>query len=254
MLIFRLLTALYFIGLISSFYLPFTALYQIVFLASTTVLYTGIAGWGSYQIRSQLYLKSFNQNKAAKNQVAITFDDGPDVLNTPQILKLLSAYNAKVTFFMIGSKVSNNVDLVRQVQEEGHLIGNHTFGHRNCFPLLSSHKIRLEVEQTQNEIKKATGTVPLYFRPPFGVTNPLIAKALKKLPLKTIGWSIRSLDTQIKEKQKIVDKILGQVKGGDIILLHDTTPDISWIVEELLKQFKNDNLQAVTVEELLFSK
>lgn len=188
----------------------------------------------------------------AKNKVAITFDDGPDSIQTPEILKVLSAYNAKATFFMIGSKIQNNLELVKQVQEQGHLIGNHSFIHSNRFPLLSSHKIRLEIEKTQLEIEKAIGMPPLYFRPPFGVTNPLIAKALKNLPLKTIGWNIRSLDTRIKEKQKVVDKILGKVQGGDIILLHDTTPDISWIVDAVLKGIKQKNLQAVTVEELLF--
>lgn len=253
MLIFRFLTALYFIGLFGSFYLPLTDLHQIYFLVSITALYVGISGWGSYQIRSQLYLKSFCQNKSAKNKVAITFDDGPDPQQTPEILDVLAQYNTKATFFMVGSKVQATPSLVKKIHQDGHIIGNHTFSHRNRFPLFHPRRIELEIKTTQEVIQEVTGHAPLYFRPPFGITNPLIAKAFKQFHLKTIGWSIRSLDTRIKDKQKVVDKVLKKVKSGDIILLHDTTADISWIVENILKGIEQKNLDAVSVDELLHS-
>lgn len=253
MLVFRLLTAIWVTSLISSFYIPFTLPQQILFLLFVTSVYGGICGWGSYQIRSQLYLKAYCQNTFSQDKIAITFDDGPDPAKTPRLLDILKKYGAKATFFMIGSKVRQYPELTKQVHESGHAIGNHSFCHGNRFPMFPPKQILKDINLTQQIITNATGDSPGYFRPPFGVTNPLIGHAVRQTNLKTIGWSLRSLDTRIKDKQAVVDKVLRQVKPGDVILLHDTTPDVEWILEEILIQFRNKNLKPVTVEELLFT-
>ncbi|MEN8119818.1 MAG: polysaccharide deacetylase family protein [Bacteroidota bacterium] len=200
-----------------------------------------------------MFVKSFNSNPKVKNKVAITYDDGPDEENTPKLLGIFKKNNAKASFFMIGKNIVQYKEIADKVFKEGHIIGNHSFNHSNTFPLKSHDKIEQELVKTQREIKKITSWENLYFRPPFGVTNPFIAKALSKLNLKVIGWNIRSFDTTNRRKELILKQITKKLKGGDIILLHDRTENVCWLTEEIFKFLKENKLEAVTIEELLFT-
>lgn len=252
MLKFKQLTALYFLILaILCFSNVCNEFLTVLAIVCITLGYILIVTIGVIQIDSQMFVKTYCSNYSATGKVAITFDDGPDAKYTPEILHLLSKYDSKATFFCIGFKLENNRSITEQIIAEGHLIGNHSYTHSNMFPLFSPTKIAAEISKTQKTIKSITNKDNIYFRPPFGVTNPLLQKALSKFNLVTVGWSIRSLDSKNEASAIVVRRITKKIKSGDIILLHDTSSNILAILEELLQFLKDKNLKPVTVNELL---
>lgn len=214
------------------------------------VSFISITAWGAFDIRQNYFIKSYSfQSEPNGREIAITFDDGPTDF-TPKILELLDRYNAKATFFCIGKQVEKHPDIFNQIIAKDHEIGNHTFNHSNSTGFFSSKKIIDEIQKTDEEFLKYNIKTKLY-RPPFGITNPNIAKAIKKLNKKSIGWNIRSLDTVLEDESKILKRILPKVKPGSIILLHDTSEKSARVLENLLLNLHHQNYRFVTVSELL---
>ena len=112
--------------------------------------------------------------------VSLSFDDGPDPVLSPEILDVLKKYKVPAGFFLIGKKISGNEALVKRICEEGHIIGNHSFSHSNLWDFMSSEKMAADIEKTVSAIRDVTGKSPRYFRPPYGVINPMVNKAVKK--------------------------------------------------------------------------
>ena len=135
--------------------------------------------------------------------------------------------------------------------QDGHVIGNHSWMHSSLFPMQSSKRIRSSLLETRRTIEEVTGVPNPLFRPPYGVTNPPIAKALKGLSFKVIGWSVRSLDTKNEPVEVVFKRIQSKIKGGDIILLHDTSKNIIPLLNKLLPWLKSMNYELVTVDELM---
>jgi peptidoglycan/xylan/chitin deacetylase (PgdA/CDA1 family) len=228
-----------------------TTSYFVMLSIILTVLFLVVITWGVVNIRSQMFVKSFSSSPNVKGKVALTFDDGPLTDKTPELLKILEKYNAKASFFLIGENIKNESNIAQDIYKAGHLIGNHSYYHRNSFPFTLPSKMKEEILKTQVEIKKITGKENLYFRPPFGVTNSFVAKALSGLNLRMIGWNIRTLDTvKNKPREEILKKVTGRLKAGDVILLHDKSEHCCWLSQEILKYMESQNLKAVTVEEL----
>lgn len=227
----------------------------------------GISGWiypiligfwavltsiGSFHIRWNYHLNGLHHNKKTKNNwVAITFDDGPHPDFTPQVLKLLSRYKVKATFFCIGKEMAQYPDIVTQIIADGHTIGNHTYSHANTFGFFSTKKVVGELYRTRETIQQLTGLDTVLYRPAFGVTNPNIGRAVNQLGLRTIGWSVRSLDTTNRSKKTLLHRITRRLKHGDIILLHDTSAKTVEVLEQLLLFLQNNNMRSVTVDQLL---
>ena len=203
----------------------------------------------SFNIRSGAFVRTINSGNKNLKRIFLTFDDGPDD-NTLRILDILQYHHATASFFLTGSKAEKSQHIVNRMVENGHCIGNHSYGHKSWFPLLPVRKIKEEITTTQSIIEHITGTPPRYFRPPFGVTNPLIAKALSSFNLITIGWSVRSLDTIIKDPQKLITRIKKQIKPGSIVLLHDSSMSTGKILEEILIFCRENGYNPVTLDEL----
>jgi peptidoglycan/xylan/chitin deacetylase (PgdA/CDA1 family) len=221
-----------------------------IILISVLVFWTVFSAISSYYIFSGVYVSAICSFPVKEKVVCLTFDDGP-CENTDLVLQLLENHNAKATFFITGNKVTGMENTLGKISRKGHEMGNHSYTHKHWFPLMRVKKIKAEIEDTQKIIRKITGREPVYFRPPFGVTNPLIAKALKSFQLITIGWSIRSMDTTNRPSSKIVSKIIRQIKPGSIILLHDTSGNIHSILKEVLVYCRQENYKLVTISELL---
>ncbi|NPA68249.1 MAG: polysaccharide deacetylase family protein [Chlorobi bacterium] len=187
---------------------------------------------GSKNICSQFYteVKCMSDDKS---KILLTFDDGPHPEITPQILKVLKKHNQKAIFFCIGKNIEKYPEIAKQIIAEGHTIGNHSFSHSYFFDFFSTKKIIKELEKTNIIIEKLTGENCDIFRPPYGVTNPNIAKAVKILNLRVAGWNIRSLDT-VKNKKQVL-KRLKKAKPGDIVLFHDTKKDTPEILNDFLR-------------------
>ncbi|WP_310992930.1 polysaccharide deacetylase family protein [Aequorivita marina] len=215
-------------------------------------IWVAITAIGSFQIRWNYHLEALNHNyKTSEKHVSITFDDGPNATFTPKILALLKQHQAKATFFIIGKNAEKHPNIVRQIIEDGHSIGNHSYSHAKNFGFFSANKVASELMHANSVLKKITGKELKMFRPPFGVTNPNIKKALQKTDHLAVGWSKRSLDTTSLSEDKIVKRITKNLKSGDIILLHDSTAKNLAVVERLLLFLQSHKLQSVPVDRLL---
>ncbi len=204
--------------------------------------------YASYNIDSGIYVKAVCRLKGKTNAVALTFDDGVDLEQTPKVLAVLRNYNVKATFFIIGEKAELHPEIVKNILSEGHKIGIHTYSHKGIFPLLSYENTLDEIKKTKDILERISRQPVTLFRPPFGVTNPNIGKAVKELNLQTIGWSIRSYDTNMsQERIEVAEKVISKLKGNDIILLHDDRQGSDILVDELLKRLQMMNYQTVLV-------
>ena len=168
-----------------------TILCMLVIVLSITVFMV----WASASIRSGVYVRAFCREKTDRKVVYLTFDDGPHPPETERVLDVLRERGARATFFLIGSKVSGNEAVLRRMLEEGHALGLHTYSHAGTFPLLSFDKMLADVNEGKRAVESVAGKKISLFRPPFGVTNPTIAKVVRTLGLQTVGWDVRSFDT-----------------------------------------------------------
>ncbi len=216
------------------------------------ILWLTLTAIGSFNILWRYHVDSLNSNpKASGKTIALTFDDGPHPEFTPQVLDLLAKHQVQATFFCIGRNMEKHPELLQKIVAEGHLIGNHSYSHSDYFGFYGAKKVLAELEKTNSLALQYTGKRLKLFRPPFGVTNPSIKKALTRSGHTTIGWNLRSLDTVISQKDRILRRITGRLKGGDIVLLHDTHSRTVDTLRELLPFLKKNRLEAVRVDELL---
>jgi peptidoglycan/xylan/chitin deacetylase (PgdA/CDA1 family) len=188
---------------------------SILFLFLLTKIY------GSIFIDSNFYIKTLCKGNRSGNSIAITFDDGPMSGSTDRVLKILKEKNVKATFFCIGKNVEGSEALLKQIDSEGHLIGNHSFEHRKFFDLQHSKAMQDELMKTDQAILKVIHKKPNLFRPPYGVTNPSLAKAVRKGSYQTVGWSVRSYDTISKNRNQLWNRVTKKLKAGDVVLFHD---------------------------------
>ena len=153
--------------------------------------------------------------------VALTFDDGPDARSTPALLELLHEARVEASFFAIGKRVAAERELAARIVREGHLLENHSFAHSNATNFFTIPRLTAELTQAQAAIKQATGMAPKCFRPPMGLSNPNVFHAARALGLSVVGWTARGFDTRVKDPERVVKRIVRQIKPGAIILLHD---------------------------------
>lgn len=208
--------------------------WSLLYLIPLVIIYLGFIAYGSYFIQSGFFLDAVCSGKSNTREIAITFDDGPSPLVTPQVLDLLKTCNAKATFFCIGKHIEGNEDLLRRMALEGHEIGNHSWSHSYLFDFYRAWKVEDEIASTSDLLFRITGKEVKYFRPPFGATNPVIADVIRKLKMPVIGWSIRSYDTMIKNPDTLFKRITCKLKPGDIVLFHDSNPRILPVLKKFL--------------------
>jgi peptidoglycan/xylan/chitin deacetylase (PgdA/CDA1 family) len=155
-------------------------------------------------------------------QVALTFDDGPSQEFTPLVLDILKEYDVPATFFLVGVHAERYPDIARRIAEEGHEIGNHTYGHINV-PTASNKALYEEVIKATRVIAQTTGEYPKYVRPPRGVFDARFRRLSHVLGQKIVLWTISTRDWRYgTSAQAIVKRAVSQAKGGDIILFHDS--------------------------------
>ena len=168
----------------------------------------------SARIHSGFYIETLCSIDKKAGGVVLSFDDGPDENSTPRILDLLDEYKAAGVFFVIGEKAEKFPDIIADIDSRGHLIGAHTYSHSPMFDLFSLKRVKEEMKDTEDIINKIISKRVKLFRPPFGVTNPVIKKAVDYFGYITVGWSLRSFDTVNKKPDKILQKIKTTIKEG----------------------------------------
>lgn len=214
------------------------------------LLWLGLTSWGSFDIRLKYFLKAYSKSTTEVKQLSITFDDGPHEF-TQDVLTLLGKYNAKATFFCIGTQIEKHPEILKQIIAEGHVLGNHTYSHANSIGFAKTEEVIDEIRKNDVLIKSTIDKTPKLFRPPFGVTNPRIAKAVNHTKHNVIGWNVRSLDTVLKNHESIFNRIKPKVKPGCIILFHDTSKESVLALEQLLVFLDKNQYTSITVDQLL---
>jgi peptidoglycan/xylan/chitin deacetylase (PgdA/CDA1 family) len=195
-----------------------------------------------------------NQVNTSEKVIAITFDDGPNSVYTSQLLDIFSEVKGKATFFMIGEQMKENPEIVKNVYEQGHEIGNHTYTHAKLSEL-SQVECLNEVERNEQLIQDLTGKMPAVLRPPYLDYNEEIAALMKQKGYPMIGaLNLEAQDWEMPGVEHILSKSKECVKNGSILIFHDGYGDRSQSIEAvrlLVEDLKSEGYQFVTVSELL---
>ena len=152
--------------------------------------------------------------------VYLTFDDGPTPAYTPPILALLARYQARATFFVIGRNAAAYPELVRQEHAAGHGVGNHTWNHRRLTDL-EGGRLEAEVDATSAVIGRATGAPVRCLRPPYATVDAASADRARARGLRLVLWDVDSNDWRRPGAAAIAGRVLGRVRSGDVVLMHD---------------------------------
>ncbi len=182
-----------------------------------------------------------------ENIIAITFDDGPGYATTAKLLDGLAERNVKATFFLIGSKVEKNKEIVERMHNEGHLIGNHTYSHVDLACVGSNSALK-EIQKTNEVIKSITGEDVKYIRPPFGKYNNRLIYDVNMTP---VLWSIDTDDWKTTDVAQVVNSVVNNAGCGDIILLHDIYDSSVEAALEIIDRLQDKGFVFVTVDQLL---
>jgi peptidoglycan/xylan/chitin deacetylase (PgdA/CDA1 family) len=158
---------------------------------------------------------------AARGEIAITIDDGPDPEVTPRVLEVLAAFDARASFFCIGERVARYPDLAQEIVRRGHSVENHSQRHRHSFSLLGPWRMAREIARAQECIAQVTGERPRFFRAPAGLRNPFLEPILKRLKLQLVSWTRRGFDTVNADADDVYRRLSESLADGDILLLHD---------------------------------
>jgi peptidoglycan-N-acetylglucosamine deacetylase len=219
--------------------------------AGLVATYLGISVTMAFVPASGYHYPVISCGSTEEKMIAITFDDGPDHLKTPILLDILKKYNTPVSFFLIGKKIGGNESLLKRIDDEGHIVGIHSWSHSTWFDFFTPAVIKRELIMTTEAVIRALGKTPLLFRPPYGVINPMLARALRSLPHTVIVWSIRSLDTIPDDPGRILDKMMEKIHPGAVILLHDHSAFTAGNLERLIVKIREAGYRIVPLDELL---
>ena len=192
---------------------------------------------------------------AARKEIALTIDDGPDPVVTPQVLELLDRFGAKATFFCIGVRAAQYPENCPDIVRRGHAVENHSQHHRHNFSLLGPAGFAREITAAQQTLGAITGQAPQFFRAPAGLRNPFLQPVLTRLGLRLASWSVRGFDTCTSDAQIVEKRLLRGLSPGAIILLHDGNaaltsagrPVILEVLPAVLEAAANAGLRFVTL-------
>lgn len=189
--------------------------------------------------------------KGNKNGLSITFDDGPHPQVTPKVLDVLNQEGVKATFFCKGFLVDENPELAQRIVNEGHIIANHTYSHQYSWGWHLFDAAKTEIIDGQRAIQRATGRISKWFRPPFGITNPHIAKAIEALGVSVIAWDLRSLDTLAATPDKVMWRLKPFLHTSSILLLHDHLPHTPEVVRQVIATCRQNGTPIVPLDQMI---
>lgn len=240
------------IGLVGVFQLPIYC-----FIAST-VLYLLFFATGIFVQNIALFAPIFLPDASVGRFVAVTFDDGPHPANTPKVLDILERYHVKGTFFCVGKNAEKYQELMQRIDRYGHQIANHTHSHPLLINFYSKRRLKKEMLKGQESIYAVIHKRPKFFRQVAGIVNLQLGKLIEELDFVLVGWDVRPGDIRENSADRIIERALGRVGNGSIILLHDgAEPEVAGhehiLIEALpsiIEGIMNRGFEFVTIEEL----
>ena len=185
----------------------------------------------------------------ANKTIALTFDDGPGPY-TEKLLDILDKYDAKATFFLIGSKVSARANTLRRMQSRGHQLGNHSWSHPELNKV-SAEQLASEIDQTNNAIKQAVGAKPNIIRPPYGAFNRAVLDQFRQRGMSAVVWSVDTRDWADRNSEIVCSRAVAGARNGAVILMHDIHPTSVNAVPCILDSLKQQGYSFVTVQNLI---
>ena len=217
-----------------------------------------VAGYQSMAPTGQWYGRTFTGLKPGAKQLAMTYDDGPNDPHTLRLLEVLARHNVKATFFLIGRYLKQRPDIARELVRAGHVVGNHTFGHPNLI-FASARQTAMQLRDCEQALTDAVGEHSRLFRPPFGGRRPATLKIARALGLEPVMWNVTGWDWKGKPTDYVEQKVIQQIRGGDVILLHDGShaafgADRSQTVvatDRLITLYKSEGYEFVTIPEMM---
>jgi peptidoglycan/xylan/chitin deacetylase (PgdA/CDA1 family) len=216
------------------------------------------AGYQSMAPTGQWYGRTFTGFGRGSKKIALTYDDGPNDPHTLKLLEVLAKHGVCATFFMIGRFVRQRPDIALEVARAGHMIGNHTFTH----PLLifeSAAQTRTQILECRSALQDAIGEHSKLFRPPFGGRRPATLRVARSLGLETVMWNVTGYDWNAPAAAEIEKKVMRQMRGGSVILLHDgghraMGADRGQTViatDNLIRRYRDEGYEFVTVSDVM---
>lgn len=188
-----------------------------------------------------------NLTEQEPKRIALTFDDGPHPVYTEQMLAVLEENQVPATFFLLGQNIEGQEDVVKEIAEKGHLIGNHTYHHVQITGM-STEQAYEEIDKTSELIEELTGKGTEYVRPPFGTWNVGLESTLNLIP---VMWTIDTKDWTTENVDAIVNHVVKNAKENDIILMHDSYQSTVEATERIIKLLKSEGFEFVTVDEVI---
>jgi peptidoglycan/xylan/chitin deacetylase (PgdA/CDA1 family) len=230
----------------------------LVELAGAATIAAVTAGYQSMAPTGQMFGPTFTGLPRGNKQIALTYDDGPNDPHTLRLLEVLAKHKVHATFFLIGRYAQQRSGIACEIVKDGHIVGNHTFTH----PLLifkTAAEIRQELSSCRSALQDAIGEHSNLFRPPFGGRRPAVLRVAREMGLETVMWNVTGYDWNAPPAEVIERKIAKQMRGGDVILLHDgghkhMGADRSQTVvatNHLIERYKAEGYQFVTIPEML---
>ena len=194
---------------------------------------------------------------AARREIALTIDDGPDPEVTPRVLDLLDEAGVRATFFCIGRRARQAPGLCREIVARGHGVENHGDSHSNAFSLFGPQRMRADIAAAQATLADLTGQAPRFFRATAGLRNPLLEPVLADLDLQLAAWTRRPFDTVNADPERVLKRLTRHLGPGDILLMHDGhaahtaagEPVILRTLPRLLHMMKAADLRPVTLQD-----
>ena len=216
------------------------------------------SGYQSMAPGGQWFGRTFTGLKPGTRQLALTYDDGPNDPHTFRLLEILAKHNVKATFFLIGQYVKQRPDIARELTLAGHVVGNHTFSHPNLI-FASARQTKMQLLDCKQALSDAVGEHSRLFRPPFGGRRPSSLRVVRALGLEPVMWNVTGWDWKGKPADYIERRIRQQVRGGDVILLHDGAhagfgADRSQSVvatDRLIGWYKSEGYEFATVPQMM---
>jgi peptidoglycan/xylan/chitin deacetylase (PgdA/CDA1 family) len=217
-----------------------------------------VAGYQSMAPTGQWYGRTFTGLKPGARQLGLTYDDGPNDPHTLRLLEVLARHNVKATFFVIGRYLKQRPDIARELVRAGHIVGNHTFSHPNLI-FASARQTAMQLRDCEQALTDAVGEHSRLFRPPFGGRRPATLKIARALGLEPVMWNVTGWDWKGKPSEYLERKVIQQIRGGDVVLLHDGShaafgADRSQTVvatERLITRYKSEGYEFVTIPEMM---
>lgn len=221
--------------------------YLLYACAGIFLLLLGLA-WNKAMISNPATSDAIKSKAGIENPVlALTFDDGPHPVYTPQLLDGLKKRGVKASFFLMGKNIAGNEAIVQRMYEDGHLIGNHTFDHVRLSRLDDTEACR-QITKTSNAIYEITGQYPTYIRPPYGEWKEGLDCTVTMLP---VFWDVDPLDWNTKNTAQVVQKVTTSAEDGDIILMHDYYESSVEAALQIVDFLTGQGYDFVTVDRLL---